>query len=241
MSSAVSADWSLRRIAIARRSSRRPSAAARTSSRAGLPKGTIQATGLSCRVTTTSSPRAEPKRLTGGRAQPCARRVRRTPGARAGGIERRLARTTAFKHPEALDHGPHRVAVPLRGQRQRLGGARAAVPAGPSEAGHQVERAAVVEPFHQFPDCGGATNGRVGRSLVPQGIYPGLASSRRDMTRTGGRAPGSAGVPPASTMVGLRRVVHFRPPAGTGGTPALPGAPRARFRSIAEMPAPPRF
>ena len=55
MSSAVSAGWSLRRAAMARRSSRRPSAVARTSARAGLPAGTIRSTGSSCRVTITSS------------------------------------------------------------------------------------------------------------------------------------------------------------------------------------------
>ena len=103
-------------------------------------------------------------RVTGSRAQPCARRVRRTPGTRAGGIERRLARSTAFEHAEALDHGPHRVAVALRGQRQRLGGPRAAMSAGPSEAGHQVEGAAGVS-LHQRPDGRGAANGLADGSL----------------------------------------------------------------------------
>ena len=179
--------------------------------------------------------------VAGSRAKPCARRVRRTPGASAGGVERRLVRTVAFEHPEALDHGPHRVAVTLRGQRQRLGGARAAMPAGPSEAGHQVEGAAVGVSLHQRPYGGGAANGHVDRSSVAHGIHPGFASSGWDTTGTGGRSPGNAGVPPALTMVGLRRVVHLRPPAGAGGTPALRGALRAGFRSIAEMPAPPRF
>ena len=36
----------------------------------------------------------------------------------------------------------------------------------------------------------------------------------------------AAGETLAQAAVGLRRVVHFRPPAGPGGTPALPRAPR---------------
>lgn len=46
MPPAVSGGWSLRRIAMARRNSRKPSAAARTSSRAGLPTGRNPGDGL---------------------------------------------------------------------------------------------------------------------------------------------------------------------------------------------------
>ena len=145
-------------------------------------------------------------RVAGGGTQPCARRVGRTPGTRAGGIERRLARTTAFEHAKALDDGSDRVAVALRGQRERLGGSRAAMPARPSKAGHQVEGAAVGISLHQRPDGRGAANRRVDRSSVPHRSYPGFVSSRMGVTRS-----------------------------------ALPGAPRARIRPIAEMPAPPRF
>ena len=35
--------------------------------------------------------------------------------------------------------------------------------------------------------------------------------------------PGIAGILPAWTIAGLRQVVHFRPPAGAGKMPALPG------------------
>ena len=145
-------------------------------------------------------------RVAGSGTQPCARRVGRTPGTRAGGIERRLARATAVEHPEALDHGPNGVAVALRGQRQGLGGSRAAVAAGPTQAGHQVEGAAVGISLHQSPDGRGAANRCIDRSSVPHRSYPGFVSSLMGMTRS-----------------------------------ALPGAPRARIRPIAEMPAPPRF
>ena len=42
---------------------------------------------------------------------------------------------------------------------------------------------------------------------------------------------GRAGVPPARTVVVLRRVVHYGPPALAGGTPVLPGTSRADLGS----------
>ena len=111
--------------------------------------------------------RSIPAPVTLGRAKPCARRVRGTPGPRAGGFERRRIRLGFAERSKALDHGPYRVAVALRGERERFGGACAAMAAGPSEAGHQIQGTAVGEPLHQFPDGGGAADRGVDGWIVP--------------------------------------------------------------------------
>ena len=163
-------------------------------------------------------------RVAGGGAQPRARRVRGTPGTRAGGIERRLGRTVALERPEAFDHGPYRVAVAFRGKGQRLGGARAAVSARPSQARHQIEGTSARESLHQRPDGGGATDGCVDQSIVRHRSYRGFVSGRQGMsgTKAAGRVPGSAGVPPARAG-GPQWTTRRRPAiVHAGGTPALP-------------------
>ena len=64
-------------------------------------------------------------------------------------------------------------------------------------------------------------------------------TDRRPLRGSADGAPGSAGVPPAWTVVGPRRVVHCGPSGRARATPALPGTLHAKSGSSAEMTAAP--
>ena len=89
------------------------------------------------------------------------------------------------------------------------------------------------------PGLPGAAPGSAGvpPACGPEARVPGKANDHDQSSAAVQKPAGSAGVPPAWTIVGLRRVVHCGPPARAGGTPALSGTRPAAF--IALMPCRP--
>ena len=65
------------------------------------------------------------------------------------------------------------------------------------------------------------------RGIQRDRILAGLGLPGHVPDKGSGWFPGCAGILPAWTIAGLRRVVHYAPSARAGGTPAFPGAPCA--------------